>query len=144
MLSNSSLIQMIGQIKNRLSTSQGLLVVILDIDIEDMNGVIERVALIHQIVNNSIPTALFTGDDDIDDSTLRSDRTLVALGEVVDARDARDPVLEPLGPPLQLAVAVEHVQDAVAAVQTLVFAAQLFVHLVVGGRVEAVHVWLGD
>lgn len=118
--------------------------VILDIDIEDMNGVIERGALIHQIIDNSIPAALLACDNDIDNAALRSNRTLVTLREVVDTRDTRHPVLESLGPPLQLAVAVEHVQDAVSAVQTLVFSRELLVHLVVGGCVEAVHVWLGD
>ena len=73
-----------------------------------------------------------------------SDRTLITLGEVVDTRDTRYPVLEPLGSPLQLAVPVEHVQDTVSAVQTLVFSGELLVHLVVGCCVEAVHVWLCD
>lgn len=144
MFRNGGIIQPIRKIKNGLSTRQRFFMVIFDINIEDVHGVIERRALVHQVIDNSIPAAFLAGNDDIDDAALRAEGTFVALGEVVDARDAGYPVLEALGPPLQLAIAVEHVQDAVAAVQTLILAVELLVHLVVGSGVEAVHVWLGD
>lgn len=143
-LRDSSLIQTIRKIQNRFSTQQRLFMVILDIDIEDMNRPVKGTTLVHEVVDNSIPAALFAGDDDIDDAGFGAQGALVALGDVVDARGAGNPVLEALGAPFQLSVAVEHVQDAVCAVETLVFAVQLLVHLVVGGRVEAVDVWLGD
>lgn len=46
--------------------------------------------------------------------------------------------------PFDAFVALEHGQDAVGAVQALVFGEELVVHVGVGGGVEVVDVGLGD
>lgn len=55
-------------------------------------------------------------------------------------RLADAPVLPALRTPLDAAVALEHVQDAVGTVEAWVFGFELFVHAVVGGDVEVVDV----
>ena len=49
-----------------------------------------------------------------------------------------------LGPEFDGAVPLQHVEDAVGAVEAGVFGGQLGVDLRVGGYVEGIDVWLGD
>lgn len=67
-LRNGRIIESVRQIQNGIAAQQRLFVIILNINVEDMHGPIERVALVHEVVDDGIPAALFTGDDHIDDA----------------------------------------------------------------------------
>ena len=52
--------------------------------------------------------------------------------------------MEALRAPFDIAVAVEHVENAIVAVEPLVLSLEFFVDLVVGGVVKGVDLRLGD
>ena len=144
--------------------------VILNINIEHMNGSIERGAAGKQIIDHGIPTPLLARDDHVDDTRFRAGVAFVALvlgrlrverGFLAPAEDAGveggegigafahagyayAPVLPALWAPFDGFVAFEHGEDAVGAVEAGVFFEELGVHVLVGGGVEGVDVRLGD
>lgn len=107
-----------------------------------MHRPIQRRAPIQQIIHHRVPAALLARDHDVDDAGL--DARAAAVGGVLEARAADGPVLPALRAPFHGAVALEHAEEAVGAVEARVLGEELGVHVVVGGRVEGVDVGLGD
>lgn len=139
-LPRRTLVQPHGQIQNGAPTHQGLLVVIPDIDIEDMDGPVQPAAFIQQVVEHGVEAALLAGDDGVDDAGLGARRALV--GGVVEARLPRHPVLEALRVGFYAEVAGEHGQEAVGVVERRVLVGELGVDRAVRRAVERVDVWL--
>lgn len=139
-LPRRTLVQPHGQIQNGAPAHQGLLVIIPDIDIEDMDGPVQPAALIEQVVEHGVEAALLAGDDGVDDAGLGARRALV--GGVVEARLPWHPVLEALRVGLYAEVAGQHGQEAVGVVEGCVLVRELGVDCAVGRAVEGVDVWL--
>lgn len=94
---------------------------------------------------DGVPAALLAGDDDIDDALLDAFAAAAADGAAAgEARHANLPVLPAFGKALYVAVAVQHVEQAIGRVQALVLGFELAEHIVISGRVEGVDVWLVD
>jgi hypothetical protein len=154
--------QHVRQIPDSLSAHDSFLVVILDIDVDDMHQPVERRVAVGKIcsyqhqeealrngerhtVQHSIPTALLTRDNDVDDALLDTVSDASTDSSIrLQAGDANFPVLPALGTGLDVAVAVEHVQQTVGGVEALIFRFQLLEHLIVGGAVKAVDVGFVD
>ena len=138
------LVESVRQLEDRSAAHQRFFVVIPDVHVHDVHRSIERGAAVVQVVDDRVPAALFAGEDDVDDAAFGAETAFVALFLEGEPRIAGDPVLEALGPPFDVAVAVEHVQDPVLAVEAGILREKVVVHLVIGGCVEVVDLGLGD
>lgn len=138
----SSLVEAQSKVENSFATNESLFVVVLDVDIEDVDGAVELATLVVQIFQHSIEAAFFAGDDNIHNTGLGTLRALV-FG-VFQPWLARHPVLEALGKSLDVEIATQHVQQTIVRVQCGILLCQLVMDGAVGSAVEVVHIGLCD
>lgn len=133
-----SFVQAKGKIEDSFAAHESFFMVVLDVDIEDMNGSVQLAALIVKVLEHSVEAALFTCDEDIGDSRLSALKALV-LG-MFQARLARNPILEALRVALDVEIATQHIQQTVVGVQSSVLGRELVMNGAIGGTIKVVDV----
>lgn len=135
-------IQTIRQVDDRVPPHERLLMIILDVDIDDMHRPVQRRAPGQQIIHHGVPAPFLARNHHVHDTRLHP--RAASVGAVLQPRPADAPVLPALRAPLDILVALQHVEEAVGAVEARVFGGELVVDGGVGRRVEGVHVRLRD
>ena len=118
--------------------------VVADVDVEDMYRPVERCASIEEVVDNSIPAALFACKYHIDYTAFCASSAFVSAIQRVHPTGTHIPVVESFRSPFNPPVAIEHVQYPVISVKSSVLRLEFGVHSVVGGGVEIVNLRLRD
>jgi len=139
-----SIVQAIRQLQNGAPTDKRFLVVVANINVKNVHRPVERCATLKKILDHSIPTPLLTREYHIHNASLCPICALVATIQWLEPTRTNNPVVEPLGTPFDATVAIQHVENTIVAVQSLVLCLQLLVDLVIGGVVEGVDLRLGD
>jgi hypothetical protein len=82
-------------------------VVIFDVNVNHMHRAIQRRATVEEVVNDGIPTSLFTGENYVHNTAFHALAALVT--GVLQPWDPNGPVLPALGAPFNASISSQHV-----------------------------------